>query len=761
MKITWQQHKSLIIAFLTLVALLLTLLLISHIVMLGSYRHLEERHIERNVKRLQYILADETDKLDEVAGDWANWDESYTFLEDRNEKYRNSNLIPASFTQLRIDLILLVDTRGNIVYAGHYDRHTAEPWPIPRELRNQLPDLLQPGKVDQGLRGFFLLPKGPLLFAARPILTSEQVGPPRGALLMGRYLDSAEVARLAKLANLSFKLYRYADPRLPSKLQSVKKRLSAKKQVFIEPLNENTICGYTRLSDIFTQPALLLRIDMPREIYRQGKSTILYFLAWVAIIGLAAIVLIHWLLNKLALSRQGQERSEQLLAYLATHNSCTGLPNRTLLLDRISQALAQARRHNLTVAILQIDLDNFKVINESLGHTVGDLLLKTVAQRFAKHHRTEDTLAHLGGDDFVLVLPDLPDAQQAPLIAEKLLEALKEPFSLAGHELFITASIGITLAPLDGQNAEILIKNADIALYQAKAQGRNTYKFFAQEMNSHSIARLTLGTELRRGLEREEFLLYYQPRVDLCSGKIVGMEALVRWQHPERGLISPGEFIYLAEETGLILPLGEWILRTACAQNRTWQQAGLPVLRVSVNLSARQLRQLDLLERIEQILAETGLRPEHLELEITESILMENLDSTRQILTGLHRAGITLAMDDFGTGYSSLSYLKRFPFDLVKIDRSFVRDLIQNTSDAALVRTIIAMAENLNLKSVAEGVENAEQFAFLHHYGCDYVQGYYFTPPVPAEEFVRLLRSGFPSAVSDIPPVCNLNQLKD
>jgi diguanylate cyclase (GGDEF)-like protein len=589
-----------------------------------------------------------------------------------------------------------------------------------------------------------MLPEGPLLFAARPILTSERKGPTRGTVIMGRYLDAGEVDRLSGITHLSFAPYRVADPHLPDDLVAVRPLLSDEQSILVRPLDKSSIAGYTLLFDVFGQPALLLRVDLPREIYQQGKSSIRYFLSWVTIIGLGVVVLTHWLMGKLVLSRQQQERSEQSLAYLATHHPATGLPNRTLLLDRLRQALAYSRRYQLTVAVLQIDLDNFKVVNDSLGHSAGDRLLKAAARRLGKRNRAGDTLAQLGGDDFVLLLPYLAEAQRAAIVAQKLLAVMKRPFSVAGKKLFITASIGITVAPLDGVDAETLLRNADIALYQAKEQGRNTYQFFAQDMNIRTMARLTLETDLRRALEREEFLLHYQPRIDVPTGRITGMEALVRWQHPERGLVPPLEFIPLAEETGLILPLGEWVLRTACAQNRAWQQGGLPALRVSVNLSALQLRQPDLIERIEQILVETGLDPRHLELEITESILMKNVESTLLILARLREAGIALAMDDFGTGYSSLSYLKRFPLDLIKIDYSFVRDLTRDASDAALVRTIIAMASNLNLHSVAEGVETAEQLAFLRRHGCDTVQGFYFSPPVPAEEFVKLFRSTFP-----------------
>jgi diguanylate cyclase (GGDEF)-like protein len=734
------QSKSLFLIVLALITLITSLFAASHIILLGSYRQLEKKQTLRNVERVQNSLSNELANLDNSASDWAGWDDTYVYIKDHNEEYQASNLIPTTFVQLRINLMAFVQANGEIVYAGHFDRNTAEARNFPGLFQSRLPDLLRLRDEEEAIKGILLLPEGPLLFAARSILTSKRQGPSRGTVFMGRFLDRAEVDRLSAITQLSFSLFRYADPGLPDDATQARDLLIEEKSPFIRPLNKTSVAGYTLLADVFGRPALLLQINMPRDIYRQGKKSIVYFLIWVTLIGLGVVALTHWLVGKLVLSRKRQEQSEQRLEFLATHDPITNLPNRTLFLDLLRQSLAYAQRNQLAVAVLQIDLDHFKVVNDSLGHAVGDQMLRALTTRLQKCCRAGDTLAHLGGDAFAILLPDLNDAQNAATVAQKLQAAVKAPFSLAGQELFTTISIGITVAPLDAEDAEALLQNADLAVYQAKAQGRNTYQFFATEMNTRTLTRLGLEKDLRRALERQEFLLHYQPRIDLTSNRITGMEALVRWQHPERGLVQPLEFIPLAEETGLILPIGEWVLRTACAQNRAWQQAGLPALRVSVNLSACQLRQADLINRIGRILTETGLKPEYLELEITESVLMVDIQSTLQILTAIREKGITLAMDDFGTGYSSLSYLKLFPLDYVKIDRSFVRDMTQNPNDAALVRTIIAMTENLNLHSVAEGVETAEQLAFLRRYGCKVVQGYYFSPPVPAEEFVKLLQ---------------------
>jgi diguanylate cyclase (GGDEF)-like protein len=732
--------KTLIIIGLTLATLVGALYATSHIILLGSYQRLEEDRTRRNVERARDALAGTLDNIDNVTNDYGAWDDSCVFIEDGNQDFIQTNLPGSTFTNLKVDLIAFIHRSGRVVFLAGHDRHSGEAREVPDAFRRQLPDLLRRLTPEGTLKGLLVLPDGPLLFAARPILTSERQGPPRGTALMGRYLDTEEIRRLADLTHLSLAFHPYADPRLPADLRAAQKLIAEAGPIRVRTLDELTIAGYALLADAFGRPALLLRVDLPREIYQQGQAAIRYFLLWLVAIGLGFGGFAHWLAGKLFLSRHREEQSTQRLTYLTTHHPGTGLPNRDLLLDRLRQALYLAGRNELQVALLQLDLDHFKVVNDSLGHAAGDRLLGAVAGRLGECCRAEDTVAHLGGDEFAVMVPDLTRTQDAAVVARKLHDALQPPFTIEGRELFVTASIGITLFPEDGGDAEGLLRNADTALHQAKAQGRNTYQFFAAEMNTRTLARLSLETDLRRALERQEFLLHYQPQVDARSGELLGMEALVRWQHPERGLVPPLDFIPLAEETGLILPLGEWVLRTACTQNRAWQEQGLPPLRVSVNLSGRQLKQADLAGTVGRVLAETKLAPACLELELTESILMESVEATLDILDVIRAMGISLAMDDFGTGFSSLSYLKRFPIDRLKIDYSFVRDLTRNPSDAALVRTIIAMGHNLGLKVIAEGVETEEQLVFLREHGCNEVQGYYFSRPVPAEAFTELLR---------------------
>jgi diguanylate cyclase (GGDEF)-like protein/PAS domain S-box-containing protein len=431
--------------------------------------------------------------------------------------------------------------------------------------------------------------------------------------------------------------------------------------------------------------------------------------------------------------------AEDQIKDIAYHDALTGLPNRLLFNDRLSMALAQAHRHNQRLAVLFLDLDRFKVINDSLGHTLGDRLLQAVGERLVFSVREGDTVARLGGDEFTLLLPGAGRPLDLAKFAEKVLEALKQPFGLEGHELFVTASMGISLYPEDGIDPETLVKNADTAMYRAKDQGRDNYQLYTAAMNATALERLGMENALRKALIQGELEIYYQPLLDLASGTVYGVEALLRWRHPERGLILPAEFIPLAEITGLIVPMGPWILKTACAQAKKWQDAGHPQLCLSVNLSARQFQQPDLVELVTRVLDETGLPPRSLELEITESNAMQNAETTTQTLRALKALGVRLSIDDFGIGYSSLSYLKRLPIDTLKIDQSFVRDMTTDADDAAIVTAVIAMAQTLKLAVVAEGVEVEEQLAFLAARRCDRMQGFLFSRPLPAEDCEKLL----------------------
>jgi len=433
------------------------------------------------------------------------------------------------------------------------------------------------------------------------------------------------------------------------------------------------------------------------------------------------------------------KQTEEHVRHLAHYDALTNLPNRTLFNDRLGQALINAQRDNGRAAVMFLDLDRFKNINDTLGHGIGDLLLQEVAVRLTGCVRQGDTVSRLGGDEFVVLLPELNDEKDARLVAQKLLNAAAFPMILEGHELHISASIGISYYPMDGVNTETLMKNADVAMYRAKEEGRNNYQFYHASMNARSFERLAMETSMRHALSRGEFDLYYQPRFALPEGRIIGAEALIRWNHPDLGMVSPVQFIPLAEETGLILPIGEWVLKQVAAQGKAWQQAGFPPLSLAVNVSARQFRRADFAGKVFQILRDSGFDPHHLELELTESTLMTHAEENIETLKKLNALGIRIAIDDFGTGYSSLSYLKRLPVDILKIDRSFVSEVPDNRDGVAIVEAIIAMAHSLGLHIIAEGVETAEQLEFLQMRKCNEIQGYHFSYPLPVEQFEQLI----------------------
>jgi diguanylate cyclase (GGDEF)-like protein/PAS domain S-box-containing protein len=435
------------------------------------------------------------------------------------------------------------------------------------------------------------------------------------------------------------------------------------------------------------------------------------------------------------------------MSHMAQHDILTNLPNRTLLQDRLTQAIATASRNDSRIAVLFLDLDGFKHINDSLGHATGDRLLQFVAKRLLAAVRTSDTVCRLGGDEFVILLSDVAHAGDAGVKAGKILSALSAPFEMEQITLRITASVGVTTYPEDGQSAELLMRNADLAMYQAKEKGRSNYQFYEKGMNVRALERQSIEGDLRFALERDEFIMYYQPKIDLKSGGITGVEALVRWQHPERGLVGPVQFISIAEDCGLMLPMGRWALRESCRQAKAWQDAGLPPIEMAVNVSSVEFRNDEFLESISTILKETGLEPRYLELELTESVLMQHAEFSVPVLQKLKAMGVRLAIDDFGTGYSSLSYLRQFPIDTLKVDQSFIHEINADTDEATIISAVINMGCRMKHRVIAEGVETAEQLAFLRAHGCDEGQGYYFSRPMPAAETAKLLELGMAATI--------------
>ena len=435
----------------------------------------------------------------------------------------------------------------------------------------------------------------------------------------------------------------------------------------------------------------------------------------------------------------GRKLSEEMMKYQAFHDLLTGLPNRTLFNEHLATALANAERNGHPMAVMFLDLDRFKKINDTLGHAIGDKLLQDFSKRLQQCLRAGDTVARWGGDEFTILLPTISNAEEAAQISQRIISAMKPAFELEEHELYITTSVGIALYPQDGKDGGTLLRNADAALYRTKEQGRNNYQFYSPNINFQASVLLKLENHLHHALERGELSVHYQPQVKISNQKILGVEALLRWNHHEFGNISPEKFIPLAEETGLIIPIGEWVLETACAQNRAWQAAGLPPVKISVNLSPRQFQDPHLVSMVGRILAKTGLEAKWLELEITESTIMQNVELARQSLQELLEMGVHISMDDFGTGYSSLGYLKKFPFHTLKIDRSFVQELHNNQADLAIIAAVIALGAGLNLRVIAEGVETQQQLQLLQGLKCEEMQGSFFSPPVNASAVTELL----------------------
>jgi diguanylate cyclase (GGDEF)-like protein len=471
------------------------------------------------------------------------------------------------------------------------------------------------------------------------------------------------------------------------------------------------------------------------------------YLWWTALASVAVVVLTAFLGRlswQLVQSRLRESEAKvahaQRVEYLAYHDGLTGLPNRSMFSKVLSQSISEAHRYKRELAVAFLDLDRFKQINDTLGHEAGDQLLQEVGTRLAGCVRDSDTVARLGGDEFVVLLRELGDARYSATVAQKILAAIAKPFRLVGQDFRVTASIGISSYPQDGLDEQTLTKNADIAMYQAKAEGKNNFQFYSEELNANSLERLTLESSLRRALERNEFRLHYQAKREIGTGRITGVEALLRWEHPDLGTVAPMRFIPVAEETGLIVPIGRWVLKTACLQNVAWQVPGAPRLSIAVNLTARQFSDENLLVDVASILAATGMNPQLLELEIGESLLIHNVENTLRILKGIKAMGVRIAIDDFGTGYSSLGTLQRFPLDTIKIDRSFIRDIAGDAQDTGLADAVIAMGKSLSMTVVAQGVETREQAELLRTHACDELQGFYFKGPLPAEEFTQLLQ---------------------
>lgn len=834
---------------LSILALLSAFLLVqaffARTIILKSFTELEQQEMVQNLTRVREILHNEVQQISTIAGDWSGWDDAYQFAQDRNANFIRTNLDESLFPQLRLNLIVFLDSSANILFDKAFDldknRETLFPYGLRRYLRPG--GLLQfHESLDKPISGILSLPEGLLMVSSHPILKSDFTGPSMGTLVMGRFLSRKELSRIARTTHLSLDAARVDDQPLHEDFRRAGSRLLGGEEIVIETLGRRHIAIFSQFEDMQGQPAFFLRISQPRLIYPQGFKTVAYFMLWSAALALVMGGVSHLLVNRLGFA-QRQSRNvetryrsiiektsegivlldenshrviecnqsfcrflgyaesdligrnflelikkterdasreivislwgqreitfahrdgtdlyaevsstlipnnghncialivhditerhalEKQLIFQASHDPLTHLPNRSLLHDRLKQGLAEAARKRTRMPVTFIDLDNFKLVNDNLGHQIGDRLLIAVAERFKSFCRETDTLARVGGDEFVHLCTGCTRIEDMILVARKFQDALREPFHIDLERLYVTATIGIAQYPEDGDNAEELIRKADTALYHAKSQGKNNFEFYNEEMNRVLKWRTAIEANLRHALERNEFCLHYQPKVSFADGRITGLEALLRWDNPELGQVDPSAFIPVAEETGLIIPISIWVLHQAARQVRQWMDQGHAPMQIAVNISARYFSHGSISETIRGVLEQTGIDPALLELELTETILMHNVQESIEKMRELKNLGIKISVDDFGTGYSSLSYISQFPIDKMKIDRSFIAGLNKDPAKEAIVHTIIVMAHSLGLEVVAEGIETSGQMEFVCRLGCDELQVFFSARP--------------------------------
>ena len=780
--------------------------LILHTVMQDKINILEDKYIIENVERTKKEIFKEIEVLDTIVMDWAVWDNSYQFMIDKNPEYIKANLSEDTLNNLKINIMLFIDNKGNLVHGEGYDLQKKESVPIDEALLKYIKDhsLLQNNDVKYRKSGIVTLNgKDLILLSICPILTSAGEGPINGYIVLGANFTEKKIADIGEELNSEIKLTFLKDFEYDRKFFDLKDD-----KIQIDAVSDQKIIGRAFLDDIDGKHLLLLSIEKNRDINNIGEAGIkatlwlllgLFFLFAIiitVILDRGILLRFQELSNDIRKIGEGKdlsvrlkrqniddeltdvsneingmlgalERSQLFLSksesalkksieklqdevlehqktqeqikYIAYHDTLTGLPNRNLLNELLVHSITLAERNNKCMAVLFLDIDGFKMINDSKGHGMGDQILQEVAERLLKTLRKSDVIARHGGDEFIVIIEELDNCSGVELIANKIINCFQEPFHLENQDYFLTTSVGVAVYPADGQTPDMLIKNADIAMYKAKENGKNQYLFCTPVMKDVANEMMELSTNLYRAIEKNELELYYQPQLSCHNNQIMGVEALIRWRHPVMGLISPAKFIPIAEKTGLILPIGEWVLRTACQQNKKWQEQGLPKIRMGVNLSLRQFHNNDLLNLVEAVLKETKLAPQYLELEITETIAMKEKSYIINTLNAFRQIGVSIAIDDFGTEYSSLSYLKHLPVDRLKVAMQFIRGIGIDHKDEALAKGIIVLAKSIGMNVIAEGVETKEQLEFLKNHNCDEIQGYYFFKPLAEAEMTKLL----------------------
>lgn len=780
--------------------------LILHTVMQDKINILEDKYIIENVERTKKEIFKEIEVLDTIVMDWAVWDNSYQFMIDKNPEYIKANLSEDTLNNLKINIMLFIDNKGNLVHGEGYDIQKKESVPIDEALLKYIKDhsLLQNNDVKYRKSGIVTLNgKDLILLSICPILTSAGEGPINGYIVLGANFTEKKIADIGEELSSEIKLTFLKDFEYDRKFFDLKDD-----KIQIDAVSDQKIIGRAFLDDIDGKHLLLLSIEKNRDINNIGEAGIkatlwlllgLFFLFAIiitVILDRGILLRFQELSNDIRKIGEGKdlsvrlkrqniddeltdvsneingmlgalersqlflsksesalkkaieklqdevlehEKTQEQIKYIAYHDTLTGLPNRNLLNELLVHSITLAERNNKCMAVLFLDIDGFKMINDSKGHGMGDQILQEVAERLLKTLRKSDVIARHGGDEFIVIIEELDNCSGVELIANKIINCFQEPFHLENQDYFLTTSVGVAVYPADGQTPDMLIKNADIAMYKAKENGKNQYLFCTPVMKDVANETMELSTNLYRAIEKNELELYYQPQLSCHNNQIMGVEALIRWRHPVMGLISPAKFIPIAEKTGLILPIGEWVLRTACQQNKKWQEQGLPKIRMGVNLSLRQFHNNDLLNLVESVLKETKLAPQYLELEITETIAMKEKSYIINTLNAFRQIGVSIAIDDFGTEYSSLSYLKHLPVDRLKVAMQFIRGIGIDHKDEALAKGIIVLAKSIGMNVIAEGVETKEQLEFLKNHNCDEIQGYYFFKPLIEAEMTKLL----------------------
>lgn len=841
------RKKTLIIITFTLIALTIAMYIFTELTFKEDFSRIEKNTVTRDVTRAVNALNKEFSNLSSMSADWANWDDTYNFIQGTDTEYIEKNLTDESFINLNLNFMIFINNRNEIVFSKGFNLENNTEESIPLYITNYFLSSTSVGKyssANSNVTGILTISNTNLVVSLSPITTSLKQGPIKGTLIMGKFMDNKFISQLSETTELSIDF---------SPLDPANFPLNSKEDVVIKPINDDTILGYTPIKDLYGNPTFILNVNSSREIYKEAVASEFHFTLFLfgscltfCIVSLKLLDMIvlnpsieqEVLLNtipalvyykdkslkyitgntlfskifnvrkeeirgktdfdffpdgqaeiireqdfnilssgtpKLNIERQitlpdgnniwastskapyvgndgkikgmvgitmnitDYKLSQDKIHYLAFYDPLTNLPNRTLFSLLVTKTILNSNEDNRLIALLYMDLDKFKLINDTLGHSAGDRFLQIVANKVLECICKSDILARLGGDEFG-VLVKANNKNDIAILCTKIIDAVKEPWYVNNYEINAGVSIGIVLYPEDGEDISTLLKCADIAMYKAKAQGKNHYEFYNSTLSTKAEEELSMESRLLNALRNEEFELYYQPQFNALNRKLIGVEALIRWNHPELGMIPPSKFIPFAEERDLIISLGEWVLKTACTQAKLWQEKGLQPIPVSINLSSKQFQQKNLISTISSILEDTGLSSEYLQIEVTESMAMENPEYTLKVLNMLKNMGIKIALDDFGTGYSSLSYLKRFPIDKLKIDKFFIQNTDISSEDSEIVKIIILLAHKLNISTIAEGVETEEQLMFLKEEHCDEIQGFLSGKPMPSTLFEELLR---------------------